>query len=92
MDHAADALASCGCRADVATIEAFAWTRYGRHWGRPTVSHPLRIVSRAQVAAPDPEDEPMEALAAAAGASWQEVAPRVIAAAKDGKRVAFAVL
>ena len=77
VERAADAVEACGCRVDMDAIQAFVWTRYGRHRGTTTATHELRIVSRDRA---KDADEVVHELSAPATATWRDVHARVIAA------------
>lgn len=75
-------LRGCACRADIAAIEAFAWVRFGRHWGPTTVSHQIEVA---------PPGERAETIDASAEAPWRDVATKVVDASNRKASVRFAV-
>jgi hypothetical protein len=84
---AADAVADCACNVDVEEVRAFAWVRYGRHWGRTTASYMLDIAPRDRTK--DGTNRAASSLSAPADAPWKRTYGRVIDAVEQKKRVYF---
>jgi len=70
--HAADAFSRCSCRGDLSAIRAFAWARFGRHWGPTSVTHAVEV-------GPPPEPgEQVEVVSGPKNATWREMSRRVV--------------
>jgi hypothetical protein len=70
--HAADAFLGCSCHGDVSAIRAFAWTRFGRHWGPTSVTYEIELGSHAD------DGEPHETLSGPKNASWRDMSREVV--------------
>ena len=67
------AVTACRCDADLDAIRAFAWARFGRHWGPPTVTHTLELAAEGEASA---------RVAQPAGSPWSTAHAAVLEAAK----------
>ncbi|MBX3191133.1 MAG: hypothetical protein KF819_29320 [Labilithrix sp.] len=86
--RAADEVAACNCRVDLAAIKTFAWVRFGRHWGSLTVSHEIEITNADR---DDGSRLPRaEEVAAPADKPWSETHAFVLDAANRKARVILA--
>lgn len=74
MAHAADAFLDCACHGDESAIRAFAWTRFGRHWGPTTVSYELELST--------PPEDARESISGAKDAPWHEMSREVMELAR----------
>jgi hypothetical protein len=79
-----DAIEQCGCKVDLNGIKAVYWFQYGRYQGTPKVGHALAI-------APHDGTTGVTEVGAPQGATWVDVAPRVIATSEAGQKASFAI-
>ena len=77
VDALPKAIAACGCKVDIASVQRLMWAWYGRDGNQPMLGLGVDLAPKGT------------AVTAKPNAPWSEASAAVVAAAKAGKPVAF---